>query len=221
MYLQSEKKGPWRRLPSVRTMHLLVGIVYVVGIVGLWREETRALFQALTPLNLLLGAMVLFFYHQGHWQRGYWVLAGIALGGFGVEWLGVQTGMVFGHYVYGPVLGWSIGGTPLLIGLNWLMLCYIIWELMGRSSLPSWSKVPLGAAAMVLYDLPLEQVAMRIDMWQWAGNGPPLQNFVGWFVVSGLFFALMQVANLRYRNPMAGGLLAAQFLFFVLLYLLL
>ena len=45
------------------------------------------------------------------------------------EWIGVNYGWLFGSYVYGESLGFKIGGVPLLIGANWLLLalvCYFV-----------------------------------------------------------------------------------------------
>jgi putative membrane protein len=44
--------------------------------------------------------------------------------GFITEWIGVNTGMLFGQYTYGSVMGWGLGGVPFTIGCNWFVVVY-------------------------------------------------------------------------------------------------
>jgi putative membrane protein len=42
----------------------------------------------------------------------------IAVAGFFIEAIGVNTGLIFGNYVYKTTLGWKFLETPLIIGVN-------------------------------------------------------------------------------------------------------
>ena len=41
-----------------------------------------------------------------------------------VELVGTKTGMLFGDYSYGKVLGPALQGVPLIIGINWFIMMY-------------------------------------------------------------------------------------------------
>jgi len=162
-------------------------IIYAIGALGLILPWTRGLFQMLTPLNLLLSTAVLL------WSRknpGIWVITGwiiVAIAGFAIEAAGVATGEVFGQYWYGPVLGWSFLGVPLLIGVNWWMLSYAAFEILRNTGLAFPLRWIAGAAMLVVYDIILEPAAIFLNMWNWSGGTPPLQNYVAWGVLGFAF----------------------------------
>ena len=37
---------------------------------------------------------------------------------------GANTGLIFGNYTYGNILGMKVLGVPLIIGLNWFIVMY-------------------------------------------------------------------------------------------------
>ena len=41
------------------------------------------------------------------------------------EFLGVNYGYIFGNYAYGSNLGYKIGGVPVMICVNWVILTII------------------------------------------------------------------------------------------------
>src|SRR5947209_2799209 len=101
-------------------------IFYMVGRLGLGSERYSHTFQALIPLNLILSACFAFAYEE---RKNFSFLLRCALifvAGWLIEWLGVHTGFIFGHYQYGNGLGFKIQRIPLLIGLNWLLLIYSV-----------------------------------------------------------------------------------------------
>jgi bisanhydrobacterioruberin hydratase len=131
--------------------------------------------------------------------------------------IGVHTGEVFGDYSYGRALGLTLLDTPLLIGLNWLMLTYCVFAIMESTKLFLPLKALLAAMLMVVYDIVMEPVAIRIDMWSW-GEGPiPLQNYQAWFIISLVFLVAMHLAGIKTKNRVAPWLFGTQFVFFSLL----
>ena len=74
---------------------------------------------------------------------------------------------------------------------------------------------------MIVYDLVMEQVAPRMDMWSWENAIIPLQNYMAWFVVSIFLFSLLKIFRINIANPMAVILLLCQFIFFLFLMILL
>ena len=128
--------------------------------------------------------------------------------------IGVNTGLVFGNYIYGKALGIKVLDTPILIGLNWLIMVYCTAAIVNQFNAGSIPKILLGSAMMVGYDLLLEYVAPFMDMWSWDTPYPGIKNFVMWFILAIVFHILFQMLNLRIENKPARYLFLIQILFF-------
>jgi uncharacterized membrane protein len=89
----------------------IIGILHVVGMFGL-NSGFREFFSLLTPLNLLAAAGLFFYSSTGLNTRAAIGILTAFVCGFGIEWMGVNTGFPFGNYEYGSVLGPKIGNTP-------------------------------------------------------------------------------------------------------------
>lgn len=192
-------------------------IYYAVGIAGFTIPFTRQLFSELIGFSILMSAALMIYFHRPWSGRFFIASLGVILAGFFVEVAGVSTGQVFGEYQYGNNLGPRLFDTPLLIGLNWWMLIYIVSQLTRRTTLDSFSQLIIGAAIMTGYDVFLEPVAIATGMWNWSGHGVPIQNYLAWFVISFLFLGVFRWIKPGYNNPVAVRLLTVQLLFFVLL----
>ena len=206
----------------IRPLRLFFVLFYTVGVAGLSLPFSRELFQQLIPLALLLsfGALIA-FYPSLHHPRTLLFFLFVGMTGFLVEMAGVQTGKIFGIYTYGAGLGWKIHGTPLMIGVNWLMLTLFFADLIHRSGIRGGWAPPLAAAGMVAYDLVLEQAAPLIDMWSWQDASVPLRNYLAWFLLALFFQILLKRLRIPVRHPLSLTLLLCQFFFFLLLVLLL
>ena len=68
---------------------------------------------------------------------------------------------------------------------------------------------------MVLFDFVMEPVATALNMWSWETVQIPLKNYVDWYLVSVLIFALMRAARLQLNNRLAVWILLVQFGFFL------
>jgi uncharacterized membrane protein len=134
---------------------------------------------------------------------------------FGAETLGVNYGLVFGHYYYTSALGVSLFGVPFLAALAWEPIVYAAFCLSdllssnaigmvgisNRKFLSIWAAA-IGALATTAWDLMIDPIAVSQGWWAWVGGGPyvpyvangvPIQNFLGWL---GVAF----VINLIYRK---------------------
>ena len=130
---------------------------------------------------------------------------------------GVQTGVLFGHYIYGSALGPKIWDTPILIGLNWLLLIYCTAAIVNGLISKKVYRIILASVLMVLYDLVLEYVAPAMDMWTWDSKYPGPRNFIMWFFLSLLFHSLLQGTNIIIKNKPARYLFLIQFIFFCII----
>jgi putative membrane protein len=194
---------------------------YIIGIAGMVIPATSALFMKLTPLALLMNFGLLLTHHKTKFSViTILIFSLILLSGFFIEIIGVQTGIIFGEYVYGKGLGWKLWDTPLIIGLNWLLLVYTTATITQKIKIHNIIRIALGAGMMLVYDLIMEQVAPRMDMWSWKNGIIPIENYIAWFVIASLFHALIQFSGIKIKNKLSETVLIAQFVFFVILFIL-
>ena len=193
----------------------LVMVFYTYGAFGLAREETRELYTSLTPLVLLSSLVILSVYDRSPKQiKALIYMLSVAVVSFCVEVLGVATGVIFGEYSYGTSLGPKIGGTPLLIGINWIFLVYAtaaIQAPLGRGIITT---IVIPTLLMLGYDIIMEQVAPMMQMGSWEGGSIPLQNYVVWGALAALFHAVRYWLRIDFRNRIAPFIFLIQILFF-------
>ena len=138
--------------------------------------------------------------------------------GFLIELIGVNTGLVFGGYTYGKALGIKLWATPLMIGVNWMILVYSAGVFLEQFKLKSSVLFAiLGALILTAIDFLIEPVAVRFDYWSWNEGIIPVQNYIGWYLFSFLLFMLFRKMNFKKENKAAILLLFVQALFFLIL----
>lgn len=195
---------------------VILFIFHLVGVVGL-SSDYQDSFLRLTPLNLLLSLGLFFWANNDFSVQFYKVTAILFALGFLVEVIGVSTGVLFGEYTYGATLGFKLFETPLMIGVNWILLSLASF---GISSFFLKKQLPiilLSSLLMVLMDVLIEPIAISLDFWTWALGDIPLQNYVMWFFVSFIMNAIMSFNRLKIDYRISFGLLLPQILFFTLL----
>ena len=154
----------------------LIIAFYFFGIVGILTNNQTIDFLSLTPLNLLVNLFLLLINHQNGTKIQWVIFAFIAIFGFFVEVVGVNTGYIFGDYVYQSTLGWKLFNTPLIIGINWLILSYSVVYTFSRFIKQKIIIAFLGACVLLLLDILIEPVAMNYGFWTWDNNMVPLKN---------------------------------------------
>ena len=111
----------------------------------------------------------------------------------GAEVVGLFTGFPFGHYEYTDrwwptvALG-EFHRFPLLIPFAWLLVVGGAYRL-ARLKFGPWHAVPACALIATIIDIPMEEAMTNLfGYWKWKEVGPlfgaPVQNSVGWFIVS-------------------------------------
>ena len=196
----------------------IISVLHLVGVLGvLFRVHPD--FLLLTPFQLLISLGLVLSCHTRWSNRFIYFLLVSYLWGFGAELLGVNTGMLFGQYQYGSVLGWKVSGTPLMIGVNWVMLLYcsgvLVQTLFPKAQ--SWLLAIVGALLMVLYDILLEPDAIQYDFWNWEGGSPPLKNYTDWFWVALPMHLVFAYFIRPVSNKAAIALFCLQILFFAII----
>lgn len=213
----------------------IVLLFHVSGAIGILCTPYRDWFIQNTPLNLLLMAVLLII-TQSQKNLYFFLFFAIAfVTGFAVEWIGVNTGYLFGNYRYGKVLGAQYNGVPFLIGINWFIIMYCTGTI--SQQLYNWSNKQLetmqvsvkphvqfisfitdGALLATFFDYVMEPVAVKLGFWYWRGNGNiPLYNYTCWFITSMLLLAVFRLLPFEKSNRLAVHLFIIQLLFFLLL----
>lgn len=195
---------------------ILLFIFHLVGVVGL-SLSFRELFLALTPFNLLL-SLGLYIWANDDFSADFFKLCAVLFAiGYFVEVIGVNTGILFGEYTYSEALGFKVLNTPLMIGVNWILLSFSIFSVSNFFLKKKWPTILLASVLMVLMDVLIEPVAISLDFWSWAAVDIPLQNYVMWFIVSLIMNAIISFNRPKLDYRISFGLLLSQVLFFTLL----
>lgn len=210
MILSNKSKGMLKKKPII----YLLTSMYIAGVVGLNLDFTAELFKILTPYNLLFSAFVLLYFHADKNKAFVYFVTTTLLIGYWIEVIGVNTGLIFGKYEYVTTLGFKVFNVPLLIAINWLIISYCSGSLVHRIAVPKIVQVILAALLMTAFDYIAEPVAIRLDMWNWFGEEPPLSNYLGWFFTSFVIQLIYFYAPFKKENPIAVWLFALQTLFF-------
>lgn len=207
----------------LRVAQGLVLLFHITGFVGLAFSKNADFFLRFTPLTLVLTAGLLVAFQPGRGASFWGFCFSVVLLSFGAEFVGVNTGKVFGHYTYGDTLGFKLFdaapfvGVPPLIGLNWLVLTYLCGNLARYLPLSELPRIVLAALLMVGFDACLEPVAHHYDFWHWSANVIPFQNFRDWFIFACILQMLFNRAQFTKSNPLVPLVYLTQLLFFFLL----
>lgn len=192
--------------------------LYSVGVAGILLPPARELFIALTPSVLLLSfALILYFHNPSLNARSSTVFVLIYLISFFVEVAGVKYGFIFGEYSYGKGLGIKLFDTPLMIGLNWLMLVYCTSVITGKMPVPASVRIIAASVLMVLYDFIMEHVAPGMKMWSFEGGYAPLRNYISWFLLALIFQSGIKAARIEIENRIAPLVFYCQSIFFLVI----
>lgn len=204
------------------------GLYLLLGAGGLW--HLLGVFQGAMQVlasPMMFGLAVWLFWEcwrvGPQWKRQRLILWSIIVivGSVGIEWLGVQTGKIFGAYTYGQTLRPSIDDVPIAIGCAWFVMLVasvaVVQKIAPKSIIKSTIKLTVCVAAlMVCFDLFMEPAAGILDYWVWVDNRIPLQNSLAWFGLSFVFAAIGIKADLFSEPPLPR--IAFHFYFAQLLY---
>ena len=161
---------------------ILIFLIYLTGFIGI-RFLDKDFFLPLSFLSLLI-PFILFLYRLKPTYLGYLQLSGVFLFTFFAEWIGVNYGWIFGNYHYGDSLSIKLGGVPLMIGVNWVLLCIVSRQFLNGLITNKYLIVVLSTFLMLIIDVILEPIAPILDFWVWEGDAVPFTNYRDWFIVA-------------------------------------
>jgi uncharacterized membrane protein len=126
-----------------------------------------------------------------------------------MEETGVRTGLIYGPYHYGDLLGAKLGHVPVIIPLAWFMMIYPSWmvarELLrsinGRGFAGITAIAVAAAFVMTAWDVVMDPGMAAAGNWVWEKGGAyfgvPLQNYLGWLATT---FLVYWIAGLLWRS---------------------
>lgn len=194
-----------------------LALVHFAGLPFIHYLPTRPFFLSLTPITLILSAFCLII-NEPERKEPFWFFALFSFAvGMIVEILGVATGVIFGEYSYGEVLGWKFLGVPWMIGINWMVCSHCCGLVAERYLSNTTVKALFAALLMVLLDVLIEPVAIKMEFWTWAAHTPGLHNYLGWYLISLFIFWVYFKLPFPKNNPLGIPLLVIMVTFFALL----
>ena len=205
---------------SIQFHDLSIGIIWLFhlcGIVGILYGDSQW-FVGATPLNLSL-CFVLLMLTSWDSPKVFLIALIAFIVGMVAEALGVNYGLIFGHYQYGDALGIKITGVPLLIGVNWAILVICCGAIAEDLAGNFYTKVLLGIGLMLLLDLVIEPIAPILDFWEFNGGVAPTQNYIGWLAVALPLHLLYQSLKIKLKGNFTHHLFLLQIIFFTILLL--
>ncbi|MCE3295285.1 MAG: hypothetical protein K0R65_999 [Crocinitomicaceae bacterium] len=162
----------------------LLSIYYAVGVYTLYSSFWRPLILPYSFVSILISALVLAISFRRQMIH-FMLFMGICfVAGMTYESIGVHSGWLFGNYSYGENLGPKIWGVPLIIGINWGLLCISSGILAAVFTSSHVWRAVLASLFMVALDLLIEPVAMDSGYWMWENARIPLYNYICWFVLA-------------------------------------
>ena len=146
----------------------------------------------------------------------------VAFGGFVAEVIGVHYHFLFGDYIYTATLQPQLFGVPLVMMSAWMVLFGYIKQVMLDWRFPALLEISIAALWMTAVDLLIDPLAAGLlDYWKWREQGSyyrvPFRNFVGWFVVSAILFAIVRISTTWQANRWARYVGMSIILFFAMI----
>jgi bisanhydrobacterioruberin hydratase len=207
-------------------------LFHSIGLAGILIFKSETIIHS-TAFNLLLSFALLVWTQKEKNRSFYLFITLVFIIGFAAEVTGVNTGLLFGNYNYGNVLGPKWQAVPLVIGINWIIIIYccgicvttlllkIIQPVTDNLPQPSnilkaLSVITDGATLALIFDWLMEPVAIKLGFWKWDGE-IPMYNYICWFIISLLLLGLFHFFKFNKQNKFAVNLLLIQLLFFLIL----
>lgn len=136
---------------------------------------------------------------EGLWRTAVF-FAISAVVSYGMEEIGVRTGVIYGAYHYSNLLGAKLGDVPVIIPLAWFMMIYPSW-MVARALLHGvdthsisglTAQAVVAAWVMTAWDLAMDPRMAAGGTWVWENGGDyfgvPLRNYVGWLLTTFLVY---------------------------------
>lgn len=209
-----ERTNYFDRLNFFRGLAILFGVGFFSHLI----PPLLPLMKAITPLFLLLCAGIILApeIRKKNYRLLVWI-AVVAAATWLIENIGVATGMVFGKYEYGTVLGRHLVNVPPIIGVNWAIVALGSISL-ARILLPAWRyNLLLAPAIVVFFDVFMEPVAVALGYWHWFGADIPARNYIAWGIITTFAAGLWKFTGVTASEKLPAFYLAVMTFYFLFL----
>jgi len=207
----------YKKKEFLRFSIFFVWLINISGFFGLLSDQ-KDFFLIMSPLAILI-TFILLILNYDFKQKGFiTALISIITIGFLVEFLGVNYDLFFGSYEYGNSLGYKIGGVPIIMSVNWLVLIFLAGSFTEKIIPNSLLlKVLFGSLLMVFLDIFLEICAPKLDYWKFNEEVVPISNYNSWFIISAICLYVYFKLIKEKEYTLSTNMLAIHFAFFGLL----
>jgi putative membrane protein len=138
-------------------------------------------------------------------RRATLALTGLVAYSYGIEYLGVHTGVPYGEFFYGVDLGPTLYGVPLGLPVFFIPLvmnAYLLVSLLlGEKAASRPLRLASVVVAVLAMDLVLDPGAVALGFWVYPGGGVyygvPLSNYAGWVLSATVAVVALDVAFSR------------------------
>ncbi|MFE3866949.1 carotenoid biosynthesis protein [Flavobacterium sp. LS2P90] len=192
-------------------------LVYISGSIGF--VVNPSFFSPFTPYTLLLTCFVFLIHSPLSDKKFIIAFFSIASLGFIIEVIGVKTGLIFGKYSYGDGLGYKFLNVPLVISINWAMLICAGIIVVSRIFANKITVLAVASLLVTLIDLLIEQVAPKLNFWQFEGGLPDLQNYLSWIGVAFFTSYFFYPTIIKGNRKVSLIILILQIIFFTFLFI--
>lgn len=192
-------------------------LVYISGSIGFVLNPS--FFSPFTPYTLLLTCFVFLIHSPQADKKFLFAFVSIAFLGFIIEVIGVKTGLIFGKYSYGNGLGYKLFNVPIVISINWVLLICSGIIVVSRIFTNKITVLIMAALLVTAIDLVIEQVAPKLDFWQFEGGLPDLQNYLSWIGVTFFTSYFFYPTIIKGNRKVSATILILQIIFFTFLLL--
>ena len=193
-------------------------LFFAVGAVGHIIKPTQNFMLDFTKYFLLIvsGLLSFFLFNPFDKKIFFWFIVIYVLT-FLSEVIGVHTGLIFGNYSYGNILGKKIFGVPPVIGLNWVFVILGSYQFAQKLKFSKNESVFFASLLAVLFDFILEPVAIKLGYWSWKGGEIPNYNYFSWWVISLVALFFLSKLKVEFYTNLLYKFFIIQFFFFLII----
>lgn len=199
-------------------MVILLCLIFFIGLLGHIINSLRPVMLLLTPYMLLGAGLSILFpvLKKGGLKLLTWCSV-VYIVTFVLEVAGVKTGIIFGTYSYGDVLGLKFLGVPLIIGFNWVVVILGAVTIAEQIDQNIFLTALFTGTLSVLFDIMLEPVAIKLHYWEWNSGLIPVSNYYSWFGISFMSSLLYDLLKIKTKAKLPEIYFTIQLIFFILL----
>ena len=199
----------------------LLSFIYLLACFGL-SKRAEGIFVFLSVPTIVVTAGILLINHFGERNKviAHFAIFSIAL--FFVEVLFLKIGIFQKEYA-NELLGISVFGVPLIIGISRWMSVYMAVHLVKKLKINRLKKALIGATLMIFVAWLAEVVGIRLKLWTYETNPHGFNpiNLFGLFIVYFLGVLFSRTIRFKKKNPSVIYIYIIFILFFICLSLIL